>query len=126
KSVSVMDNMGRGVRALWGLDSPALHARNQRLIMLSTSNLGQPAPRATHPGFGSQLSSLSGFPELIGAADGPPQCLYGPYIDMVAVAYGGGAGPPAPGPPPRARRGALLRPAPPQKRPPLRPPPPPP
>lgn len=87
----VIENMRPGVMARLGLGYDALSARNPRLIVLSTSNLGQTGPRATHPGFGSQLSSLSGFTELIGAADGPPNALYGPYIDMIAVAYGGAA-----------------------------------
>src|SRR5436309_2933556 len=80
-----------GEMAELGLDYASLAARNPRLIMLSTSNLGQTGPRATHPGFGTQLSSLSGFTELIGTPDGPPHPLYGPYIDYVAVAYGGAA-----------------------------------
>jgi benzylsuccinate CoA-transferase BbsF subunit len=87
----VVENMRPGVMSRVGLGYAELKAHNPRLIMLSTSNLGQTGPRATHPGFGSQLSSLSGFTELIGAAAGPPNCLYGPYIDMIAVAYGGAA-----------------------------------
>lgn len=87
----VVENMRPGVMARLGLGYPDLLAHNPSLVMLSTSNLGQTGPRATHPGFGSQLSSLSGFTELIGAAGGPPSCLYGPYIDMIAVAYGGAA-----------------------------------
>ena len=87
----VVENMRPGVMARLGFGYDQLKAHNPGLVMLSTSNLGQTGPRATHPGFGSQLSSLSGFTEFIGASDGPPQCLYGPYIDMVAVAYGGAA-----------------------------------
>ena len=87
----VVENMRPGVMERLGLGYPQLKAHNPVLVMLSTSNLGQTGPRATHPGFGSQLSSLSGFTELIGAAGGPPSCLYGPYIDMIAVAYGGAA-----------------------------------
>jgi benzylsuccinate CoA-transferase BbsF subunit len=87
----VVENMRPGVMARLGLGYPELKKHNPALVMLSTSNLGQSGPRATHPGFGSQLSSLSGFTELIGAAGGPPSCLYGPYIDMIAVAYGGAA-----------------------------------
>src|SRR5262249_27765311 len=34
------------------------------------------------------LSSLSGFTHLIGEPSGPPNVLYGPYIDFIAVAYG--------------------------------------
>lgn len=87
----VIENMRPGVMARLGLGYRALKAHNPSLVMLSTSNLGQTGPRAAHPGFGSQLSSLSGFTGLIGAAGGPPSCLYGPYIDMIAVAYGGAA-----------------------------------
>ena len=87
----VIENMRPGVMARLGLGYAELKKHNTGLVMLSTSNLGQTGPRATHPGFGSQLSSLSGFTELIGAGDGPPSCLYGPYIDMIAVAYGGAA-----------------------------------
>jgi crotonobetainyl-CoA:carnitine CoA-transferase CaiB-like acyl-CoA transferase len=88
---AVIENMRPGVMAKIGLSQPLLRADNPRLVVLSTSNLGQTGPRAAHPGFGSQLSSLSGFTELIGLPEGPPQCLYGPYIDMIAVAFGGAA-----------------------------------
>src|ERR687883_1727035 len=76
----VVENMRPGVMTRLGLGYESLRERKPELIMLSTSNMGQTGPRATHPGFGSQLSSLSGFTHLIGAAGGPPSCLYGPYI----------------------------------------------
>ena len=85
----VIENMRPGVMARLALDYESLRERNPNLIMLSTSNMGQTGPHATHPGFGSQLSSLSGFTQLIGEPDGPPYFLYGPYIDFVAVAFGG-------------------------------------
>jgi len=85
----VIENMRPGVMARLGLGYEALREHKPELIMLSTSNLGQTGPHATHPGFGSQLSSLSGFTHLIGGPDGPPHFLYGPYIDFIAVAYGG-------------------------------------
>src|SRR3989449_11487927 len=85
----VIENMRPGVMARLALDYKSLRERKPDLIMLSTSNMGQTGPHATHPGFGSQLSSLSGFTHLIGEPDGPPFFLYGPYIDFVAVAFGG-------------------------------------
>src|SRR5438128_6904989 len=81
--------MRPGVMARLGLDHESLRERNPGVIMLSTSNMGQTGPHAAHPGFGSQLSSLSGFTHLIGESTGPPNFLYGPYIDFIAVAYGG-------------------------------------
>jgi benzylsuccinate CoA-transferase BbsF subunit len=81
--------MRPGVMVRLGLDYENLSAHKPDLIMLSTSNMGQTGPHATHPGFGSQLSSLSGFTHLIGEPDGPPYFLYGPYIDFISVAFGG-------------------------------------
>ena len=89
KSDFVIENMRPGVMARLGLGYDELRKRNPRLVLLSTSNMGQTGPYADHPGFGSQLSSLSGFSELIGREDGPPLFIYGPYIDLIAVAYGG-------------------------------------
>src|SRR5438132_4974223 len=85
----LIENMRPGVIERLGLGYETLRGTNPRLIMLSTSNMGKSGPHAGHPGFGSQLSSLSGFTELIGDSDGPPNLLYGPYIDLIAVAYGG-------------------------------------
>lgn len=84
----VIENMRPGVMAKLGLAADVLRARNPGLVVLGTTNMGQTGPFAQHPGFGSQLSSLSGFTELIGEADGPPNLCYGPYIDMIAVAFG--------------------------------------
>src|SRR5918911_2294886 len=85
----VIENMRPGVMERLGLGYGTLRAIKPGLVMLSTSNMGQTGPHASHPGFGSQLSSLSGFTHLIGEPAGPPNFLYGPYIDFVAVAFGG-------------------------------------
>ena len=87
----VIENLRPGVMKRLGLGYDTLRQLNPSLVMLSTCNLGQTGPHATHPGFGSQLSSLSGFTWLTGEPDGPPQLLYGPYIDFVAVVFGGAA-----------------------------------
>src|SRR5712692_4648012 len=87
----VIENMRPGVISRLGLGYETLRERKSNLIMLSTSNMGQTGPHARHPGFGSQLSSLSGFTHFIGEPEGPPHFLYGPYVDFVAVAFGGAA-----------------------------------
>ncbi len=87
----VIENMRPGVVTRLGLGYQALRERKPSLIVLSTSNMGQTGPYARHPGFGSQLSSLSGFTHCIGEPDGPPHSLYGPYVDFIAVALGGAA-----------------------------------
>jgi crotonobetainyl-CoA:carnitine CoA-transferase CaiB-like acyl-CoA transferase len=87
----LVENMRPGVMERLGLGAGAMRRRKPSLVYLSTTNMGQTGPYARHPGFGSQLSSMSGFTELIGDPEGPPGFLYGPYIDFVAVAFGGAA-----------------------------------
>jgi crotonobetainyl-CoA:carnitine CoA-transferase CaiB-like acyl-CoA transferase len=84
----VIENFSPGTMARLGLDYDSLKKVKPDLVMLSSSNLGQSGPHAHHAGFGSQLSSLAGFTHLTGYPGGPPQILYGPYIDYIAVAYG--------------------------------------
>ncbi|MBI2350082.1 MAG: CoA transferase [Deltaproteobacteria bacterium] len=84
----VIENFSPGTMKRLSLDYETPKKIKPDLIMLSSSNLGQNGPHAHHAGFGSQLSSLAGFTNLTGYPDGPPQILYGPYIDYIAVAYG--------------------------------------
>src|SRR5262249_35540475 len=66
----VIENMRPGAMARLGLGYDVLRRRKPSLILLSTSNMGQTGPHATHPGFGSQLSSLSSFTHLTGEPEG--------------------------------------------------------
>jgi len=88
KADVVIENFTPGTMKRLGLGYEQLAAVNPGLVMLSTCNLGQTGPRAQHPGFGSQLTSLSGFTDLIGEPGGTPVIVYGPYIDYIAVGYG--------------------------------------
>lgn len=85
----VIENFAPGVLERLGLDYPALKEVNPEIIMLSSCNQGQTGLRAGQRGFGSQLTSMSGFTHLTGYGDGqPPMLLYGPYIDFIGVGYG--------------------------------------
>jgi crotonobetainyl-CoA:carnitine CoA-transferase CaiB-like acyl-CoA transferase len=77
-----------GTVARLGLGAETLRADHPGLIVLSSCNQGQTGPHAFHPGYGSQLSALAGFVQLLGEPDSTPVLLYGPYIDYVAVGYG--------------------------------------
>ena len=77
-----------GTVARLGLGAESLRADHADLIVLSSCNQGQTGPHAFHPGYGSQLSALAGFVQLLGEPDSTPVLLYGPYIDYVAVGYG--------------------------------------
>lgn len=56
----------------WGLDWPALHAINPRLIMLQVSGFGATGSLADAPGFGKVGEARSGVVALTGFPDGPP------------------------------------------------------
>jgi crotonobetainyl-CoA:carnitine CoA-transferase CaiB-like acyl-CoA transferase len=84
----LVENFTPGTVDRLGLGYPQLSALNSCLVMLSTCNQGQTGPRAAQPGFGSQLTALSGFTHLLGDAGRTPVLLYGPYIDYIAVGYG--------------------------------------
>ena len=88
KADVVVENFTPGTMARLGLDYPALASDNPQLVMLSTCNQGQFGPHAQHAGFGSHLTSLSGFTQLLGYSDDTPVLLYGPYIDYIAVGFG--------------------------------------
>jgi len=77
-----------GTVARLGLGAGELRADHPGLVVLSSCNQGQTGPHAFHPGYGSQLSALAGFVQLLGEPDSTPVLLYGPYIDYVAVGYG--------------------------------------
>lgn len=84
----VIESFPAGTLARRGLGIEALRARRPDLIVLSSCNQGQTGPHAQHPGYGSQLTALAGFTQLLGDPDRTPVILYGPYIDYIAVGYG--------------------------------------
>jgi len=87
----VIENMRPEVMSRLGLGYEAARQLNPGVVMISSCNMGQTGPRAQTPGFGSQLSALAGFCGLTGSPDGPPQLLYGPYIDYIASSLGAAA-----------------------------------
>ena len=84
----VIESFPAGTLARRGLSHEALRRARPDVIVLSSCNQGQTGPHAQHPGFGSQLTALAGFNQLLGERDRTPVILYGPYIDYIAVGYG--------------------------------------
>jgi crotonobetainyl-CoA:carnitine CoA-transferase CaiB-like acyl-CoA transferase len=84
----LIENFQPGVMARNGLSYEAAREINPSIIYLSSCNMGQTGPKASQRGFGSQLTSQSGFTHLAGDAAGEPMLLFGPYIDFVAVGFG--------------------------------------
>ena len=84
----VIESFPAGTLARRGLGVDAMRAARPDLVILSSCNQGQTGPHARHPGYGSQLTALAGFTQLLGDPDRTPVILYGPYIDYIAVGYG--------------------------------------
>jgi len=84
----LIENFVPGVMERLGLGYEAAHQVNPALVYLSSCNMGQTGPKASQRGFGSQLTSQSGFTFLAGYPGGDPMLLYGPYIDFIAVGFG--------------------------------------
>jgi benzylsuccinate CoA-transferase BbsF subunit len=84
----VIESFPAGTLARRGLGHDALRRARPDLVILSSCNQGQTGPHAQHPGYGSQLTALAGFNELLGEPGRTPVILYGPYIDYIAVGYG--------------------------------------
>lgn len=84
----LIENFVPGVMGRLGLGYEAVREINPSIVYLSSCNMGQTGPKAGQRGFGSQLTSQSGFTHLAGYPGGDPMLLYGPYIDFVAVGFG--------------------------------------
>jgi benzylsuccinate CoA-transferase BbsF subunit len=85
----VIENFAPGVTERLGVGYSALSEVKPDIIVLSSCNQGQSGRRAAQRGFGSQLTSMSGFTHLTGYGESEgPMLLYGPYVDFVAAGFG--------------------------------------
>lgn len=82
----VVENFAGGVMERLGLGYEELKKVNPDIIMLSSCMQGQTGPFAKHPGWGFQLSALSGFSGLTGHPDREPPEL-GVYTDFITPLY---------------------------------------
>lgn len=77
-----------GTMEKWGLDYEHVRGFNPRVVMLSTCNQGHTGPNATRPGFGTQLTALSGIIHLTGWPDRWPDFPFAAHTDFVAMRFG--------------------------------------
>ena len=80
----VVENFSPGQMEAWGLGYEQLRETNPRLVMLSSSQLGQEGPQASHPGIGNLLQALAGVNHVTGWPDRDPRGPAIPYPDMIA------------------------------------------
>jgi crotonobetainyl-CoA:carnitine CoA-transferase CaiB-like acyl-CoA transferase len=76
-----------GVMRAWGLDFESLRQVNPRLVMVSTSLMGQSGPLSEFAGFGNLAGAITGFYELTGWPDRAPAGPFLAYTDYVAPRY---------------------------------------
>lgn len=67
----------------WGLGYEELAALNPRLIMLSSSLMGNSGPYSGLAGYGNVGAAMSGFQYIAGWPDRPPLGPFGPYTDYI-------------------------------------------
>jgi crotonobetainyl-CoA:carnitine CoA-transferase CaiB-like acyl-CoA transferase len=80
----LVENYRPGVLAALGLDFPALHTLNPRLIYASISGYGQTGPEAHKGGFDLVAQGVSGIMSITGEAAGPPVKAGVPITDLGA------------------------------------------
>lgn len=83
----LVESFAAGQMERWGLGWEALKARNPRLIMVSTTIMGQTGPLVGLAGYGNIGAALSGFQALVGYPDGNAIGPFGPYTDFVGPRY---------------------------------------
>ena len=84
----VVESFAPGQVNRWGLDYDSLKAINPKIIMVSTSLMGQAGPWKALAGFGNIGAAMSGYQGLVGPEEGLPTGPFGPYTDYVAPRFG--------------------------------------
>lgn len=84
----VAESFTAGVMERLGLGYDRARKINPGVIYFSSTNQGQTGPYRAQPGFGTQLSSLAGFTQLVGWPDRDPAGTYGAYTDFINPRYG--------------------------------------
>jgi formyl-CoA transferase len=72
----------------WGMDWPALHAVNPKLVMLQITGYGADTSMRNAPGFGHMGEAMSGVVHLTGFPDGPPVHTGFAHADSVTALMG--------------------------------------
>jgi crotonobetainyl-CoA:carnitine CoA-transferase CaiB-like acyl-CoA transferase len=83
----VTESFAPGVMARLGLGYESLCALNPRVILLSSSLMGQSGALRDFAGFGNLAASVTGFQSLAGWPDAPPAGPAGAYTDFIAARY---------------------------------------
>lgn len=83
----VVESFTPGTITRMGLGFDELAARNQRLIMVSTSLLGAGSEISTMAGYGYHAAAVAGFQNLVGWPDRPPDGPWLAYTDTIGPRF---------------------------------------
>lgn len=83
----LIENFKVGGLAKYGLDHDSLAAINPRLVYCSITGFGQSGPYAKRAGYDLMIQGLGGIMDLTGEADGPPQRVGIPLVDLFTGVY---------------------------------------
>ncbi len=83
----LIENFRPGTLEKWGLSPQALHAENQRLIIVRVSGYGQDGPYADRAGFGLVGEAMGGWRAIVGEPDRPPARMGVSIGDTLAATY---------------------------------------
>ncbi|HEX9896375.1 MAG TPA: CoA transferase [Dehalococcoidales bacterium] len=86
RSDVVIESFAGGVMKKMGLGYEELKKIKPDIIMLSSCMMGQTGPYTNHPGFGPQLTALSGFSHIMGWPDQEP-LDFGVHTDYIAALF---------------------------------------
>ncbi|MDY7018748.1 MAG: CoA transferase [Chloroflexota bacterium] len=81
----VVENFAPGAMEKWGLDYGELKKVKPEIIMLSISNQGQTGPWSRVPSYGTLLTAMAGFSDIIGWPDHDPLMLNLAWPDFIAA-----------------------------------------
>ncbi|MGG5811041.1 CaiB/BaiF CoA transferase family protein [Falsiroseomonas sp. CW058] len=83
----VIENFKVGALARYGLDAASLRARKPSLVYCSVTGFGQDGPRAGQAAYDFMIQAMCGLMSLTGEADGAPQKVGVPIIDLMTGMY---------------------------------------
>ncbi|MFJ5700009.1 CaiB/BaiF CoA transferase family protein [Arthrobacter sp. NPDC093139] len=72
----------------WGLSYEDLKAVNDQIVVVHVTGFGAGGPKSNDPGFGTLGEAMSGFAQLTGEQDSPPQLPRFMLADYVAATHG--------------------------------------
>jgi crotonobetainyl-CoA:carnitine CoA-transferase CaiB-like acyl-CoA transferase len=87
----VVESFSPGVMQRLGFDYASLARVNPRVVMLSTSLLGQTGPLSRLAGYGNLGAALAGFLELTGWPDRAPSGPFAAYTDYISPRFAASA-----------------------------------